>query len=65
MTSRELLACLKDRPCTVCKFKKENGCCKWTCVFEEEPTDSEIMALNYQEGYIEGFRQARETFKQE
>lgn len=26
---------LKDRPCSVCEFRKENGCCKWTCVFEK------------------------------
>lgn len=24
---------LTDRPCDVCEFNKENGCCKWTCVF--------------------------------
>lgn len=27
---------LKDRPCSVCEFKKENGCCKWTCVFTDK-----------------------------
>lgn len=26
---------LKDRPCSVCEFNKENGCCKWTCVFTD------------------------------
>lgn len=36
MTDRELLECLTDRPCNVCKFRTENGCCKWNCVFEEE-----------------------------
>lgn len=25
---------LIDRPCSACKFKKDNGCCKWACVFE-------------------------------
>ena len=25
---------LKDRPCDVCEFRKENGCCKWNCVFD-------------------------------
>lgn len=25
---------LKDRPCSVCEFRKENGCCKWDCVFK-------------------------------
>ena len=29
---------LLDRPCSVCEFHKENGCCKWSCVFEEEST---------------------------
>ena len=28
---------LFDRPCSVCEFHKENGCCKWSCVFEQEP----------------------------
>ena len=26
---------LKDRPCSVCEFHKENGCCQWTCVFTD------------------------------
>ena len=25
---------LKDRPCEACEFHKENGCCKWNCVFD-------------------------------
>ena len=25
---------LKDRPCSACEFRKENGCCKWDCVFD-------------------------------
>lgn len=25
---------LTDRPCSVCEFNKDNGCCKWSCVFE-------------------------------
>ena len=25
---------LTDRPCSVCEFRKENGCCKWDCVFK-------------------------------
>ncbi len=41
MTREEQLACLTDRPCEVCKFHGENGCCRWKCVFEEEPTDAE------------------------
>ena len=31
-----LIKHLKDRPCSVCEFNKENGCCKWTCVFCDE-----------------------------
>lgn len=42
MTSKELLNCLKDRPCSVCKFRDENGCHKWKCVFEE-PTDDSVL----------------------
>lgn len=34
MTVDELLACLTDRPCDVCKFHTENGCTEWYCVFE-------------------------------
>ncbi len=26
---------LTDRPCDVCEFHKENGCCQWTCVFTD------------------------------
>ena len=41
MTSKELLNCLKGRPCSVCKFRDENGCHKWNCVFEIA-TDEEL-----------------------
>ena len=27
---------LIDRPCNACEFKKDNGCCKWACGFEED-----------------------------
>lgn len=27
---------LIDRPCEACEFHKDNGCCKWDCVFEED-----------------------------
>lgn len=30
----EKISHLKDRPCDVCEFRKENGCCKWDCVFD-------------------------------
>lgn len=42
MTREEILACLTDRPCTVCKFHSEEGCGKWNCVFEEEPEDKPV-----------------------
>ena len=41
MNTEEKLSCLTDRPCTVCKFHKENGCCKWSCVFEEKDDSGE------------------------
>lgn len=25
---------LTDRPCDVCRFKTENGCNRWECVFK-------------------------------
>ena len=30
----ELLDTLTDRPCSVCRHRKENGCCKWNYVFD-------------------------------
>ena len=36
ISALEKLSHLTDRPCSVCEFKKENGCCKWSCVFEDE-----------------------------
>ena len=36
MTDNEKLSCLIDRPCNACKFHKEEGCSKWSCVFEEK-----------------------------
>ena len=45
MTDKEKLACLTDRPCQVCKYKKENGCCKWSCVFEEESESADIEKI--------------------
>ena len=36
MTDNEKLSCLIDRPCTACKFHKEEECSKWSCVFEEK-----------------------------
>lgn len=34
MQALENITHLKDRPCDVCEFRKENGCCKWDCVFD-------------------------------
>ena len=31
----ELIGHLNNRPCEACEFHKENGCCKWNCVFDE------------------------------
>ena len=36
MTDRELLECLKDRPCEACKFHSDKGCSKWDCVFDSK-----------------------------
>ena len=30
----EQVSCLTDRPCSVCRFKTENGCSRWECVFK-------------------------------
>ena len=32
--SIEQVRCLTDRPCSVCRFKTENGCNRWECVFK-------------------------------
>ena len=41
MTDSEKLSYLIDRPCTACKFHKEEGCSKWSCVFEDKSGDTE------------------------
>lgn len=30
----EQVGCLTDRPCPFCRFKTENGCNRWECVFK-------------------------------
>lgn len=35
MNALEQTSHLIDRPCEACEFHKDNGCCKWGCVFEE------------------------------
>ena len=30
----KLISTLNNRPCEACEHKKENGCCKWDCVFD-------------------------------
>lgn len=61
MTSKELLACITDRPCEACKYHGENGCSKWSCVFDEQPDDSEDMAIQYQKGYMDGFKEGQKV----
>ena len=41
MTRAEILNCLTDRPCDVCKFHESGRCERWNCVFEEKPDDAE------------------------
>ena len=36
MTRAEILDCLTDRPCEVCKFHESGRCERWDCVFEEK-----------------------------
>lgn len=31
----DLITHLNNRPCEACEYHKENGCCKWDCVFDE------------------------------
>lgn len=31
----ELIGHLNNRPCEACEFHKEDGCCKWNCVFDD------------------------------
>ena len=31
----KLIGHLNNRPCEACEFHKENGCCKWNCVFDD------------------------------
>lgn len=33
--SLELIKLLNNRPCEVCEYHKENGCCRWTCDFDK------------------------------
>ena len=62
MTDNEKLSCLIDRPCTACKFHKEKGCSKWSCIFEEKsdvPKNKDLISreavidLLNQFGYID------------
>lgn len=62
MNDKEKLSCLTDRPCTACKFHKEKGCSKWSCVFEEktdvperekgELTEEEVIEWCNKRGYV-------------
>ena len=44
MTKAEILDCLTDRPCDVCRFHESGKCERWNCVFEEKPDDAEDCA---------------------
>lgn len=48
MTRAEILNCLTDRPCEVCKFHESGRCERWDCVFEEKPDDAEADAISRQ-----------------
>lgn len=39
MTRAEILDCLTDRPCDVCRFHESGRCERWDCVFEEKPDE--------------------------
>lgn len=32
----ENISHLTDRPCDACEYHKENGCSRWSCVFERK-----------------------------
>lgn len=34
--SINLIDCLTDRPCQACVYHKDNGCCRWDCIFEDK-----------------------------
>ena len=43
MTRADLLHCITDRPCAVCRFNEDgNGCKKWNCVFDEKPENDTL-----------------------
>lgn len=44
MTRAEILNCLTDRPCDVCRFHESGRCERWDCVFEEKTDDAEDCA---------------------
>lgn len=59
MTREEMLACLTDRPCSVCKHHTEKGCERWNCVFEEEPDEIDKSAM-LSDIYMEGVNMSGE-----
>lgn len=72
MTREELLNCLTGRPCSVCTFKKENGCSKWNCVFEKKTDDiceeekKKLNAIAFDLlSEVEGYEQAIDDIKAE
>jgi hypothetical protein len=46
MTRAEILDCLMDRPCEVCKFHESGRCERWECVFEEKPDEPKHISID-------------------
>jgi len=62
MTDRELLECLKDRPCDACKFHSDKGCSKWDCVFDskkalEQEPNGDLISRQAVMNCIDGYSQ--------
>jgi len=56
MTREEQLACLKDRPCDVCKMRTEHGCSSWECVFEQTPDEEKSICNRCQHQIVCKFK---------
>lgn len=66
MNRKEMLACLTDRPCAVCKYHSDNGCTQWKCVFEQETCEDAISrseAIRVASGYCHPSNIAKELAK--
>ena len=49
MTSEEKLSCLIDRPCSACRFRGEDGCSEWSCVFENPAENKKSQQDTYRD----------------